>query len=474
MGITMTGRKVIGWKSEYWIMLALLLFFGGLLAVFGVQEFPDSETYIRMYLGREPVYPLFLLLLRTLCGGAYKLVAAVLQGILAAWSMYLLTVYSRRVFHLNWLWTGCTGMLLVIPHLLTPLGSASNMVYTNSILSEGIGYSIFNLMAYFMMRLVLEEKKCRKDYVLALGLALLLSLTRGQMMPMLLVWGCVAVYSTAVSTLARKRILQIGLVLFMTAASMGIRSGLMFAYNYGVKNVAAVNLGGGTTFLTNVIYSADAEDGDQIEEEGVRSTFYYIQEEVEKAGWNYKTAGHGLIEQALHLEECHDLIKFNQIELFITWYLNDYKGLDGRAREVQTDIIATEMARQVIVHSFPTWIQVYVSLVVSGLIRTIAMIHPVLNWYAALAYLISIGLMLYLFWKKPKSKAALFMLFVYLMICANVFATSLTIMCLSRYMIYNMSLFYMAGLAMLLELWKSGRKNSIFLVWKGKAWDINI
>lgn len=454
MGITMTGRKVIGWKSEYWIMLALLLFFGGLLAVFGVQEFPDSETYIRMYLGREPVYPLFLLLARIVFGSSYKLATAILQGILGAWSVYALVCYIRKTFELNWPGTGFITVLFIIPHLLTPLGAASHMVYTNSILSEGISYSIFNLMAYFLMRLVLEEKKSAKDYILSLGLALLLSLTRGQMMPMLLVWGCVAVFASVVSETGKKRVIQILLVILMTAASFGIRSSLMLAYNYGVKDVAAVNLGSGTTFLTNVIYSAKAEDGNRIKNEGIRNTFYYIQEKVEEAGWNYQTAESGIVEQALHLEECHDAIKFNQIELFITWYLNDYQGLDGRAREVQTDEVAMEMAREVLPQCLGRWIMVYLSLAVVGFIRTVAVIHPVLNVFALILYVMAAILMCHLFYKRRESKGAQCMLLVFLLVFANVLATSITIMCLSRYMIYNMSLFYVAGFLMLLEFLK--------------------
>lgn len=452
MGITMTGHKVIGWKSEYWIMLALLLFFGGLLAVFGVQEFPDSETYIRMYLGREPVYPLFLLVNRTVFGGAYKLVTAILQGLLAAYSIYILVCYIRKTFGLNWLGTGFITFLFIGPHLLTPLGAASHMVYTNSILSEGIGYSIFNLMVFFLLRLVLEEKKCKKDYILSLGMALLLSLTRGQMMPMLLVWGCVAAFASVVSNIGKKRVVQVVLVILITTASFGIRSSLMFAYNYGVKNVAAVNLGSGTTFLTNVIYSADADDGKQIQNEGIQNTFYYIQEKVEAAGWNYQAAAAGLIEQALHLEECHDAIKFNQIELFITWYLNDYQGLDGRAREVQTDEVAMTMAKEVLPQCFERWIMVYFSLAVVGFIRTVAVIHPMLNVFALILYIISAILMLYLFYKKRGSRGAQCMLLVFLLVFANVLATSMTIMCLSRYMIYNMSLFYVADFLMLFEL----------------------
>lgn len=455
MGITMTGRKVIGWKSEYWIMLALLLFFGGLLAVFGVQEFPDSETYIRMYLGREPVYPLFLLLTRIVFGSSYKLATAILQGILGAWSVYALVCYIRKTFELNWPGTGFITVLFIIPHLLTPLGAASHMVYTNSILSEGISYSIFNFMAYFLMRLVLEEKKSAKDYILSLGLAQLLSLTRGQMMPMLLVWGCVAVFAVVTDrgNKYNRKIEYSLLILLMVILSFPVRSGALFAYNAGILGVPASDLGTGTTFLTNVIYVSNQSDGDKIKSQEMRETFYYIQEKTELEGWSYKTAEKGIINQALHLEDSHDSIKFNHVEVFITWYL-DQMGIKDRTREAQMEQVAMSMMKQVLPQCFERWLSLYISLAVVGFIRTVAIVHPVLNWYALFIYVAAASLMLFLFWRKRRSKEALYMLMVFLVVCANVLATAMTIMCLSRYMIYNMSFFYSAGFLMLRGTWR--------------------
>lgn len=50
------------------------------------------------------------------------------------------------------------------------------------------------------------------------------------------------------------------------------------------------------------------------------------------------------------------------------------------------------------------------------------------------------------------------MAFALMMICANVFATAIMIMCLSRYMIYNTALFYIAGLMCLRELYIDRKK----------------
>ena len=67
---------------------------------------------------------------------------------------------------------------------------------------------------------------------------------------------------------------------------------------------------------------------------------------------------------------------------------------------------------------------------------------------------IAVILMIYVWMKKPCSKAAPFMALVLLMIMGNVAGTSLMIQCISRYMLYNLPLFYMAGLLLLLECYE--------------------
>ncbi len=62
--------------------------------------------------------------------------------------------------------------------------------------------------------------------------------------------------------------------------------------------------------------------------------------------------------------------------------------------------------------------------------------------------------MCYLFKRGGSRNSAWLMAVVDLLIAANVCATAITIMCLSRYMIYNLSLSYLAGLECVWELVK--------------------
>ena len=72
------------------------------------------------------------------------------------------------------------------------------------------------------------------------------------------------------------------------------------------------------------------------------------------------------------------------------------------------------------------------------------MVHQWINWAALAIYIAAAGFTVLLFLRDKKSGAVRVMGLAFLFIAANVCATSLTIMCLSRYMIYGFSLFYMA------------------------------
>ena len=79
---------------------------------------------------------------------------------------------------------------------------------------------------------------------------------------------------------------------------------------------------------------------------------------------------------------------------------------------------------------------------VYGLLRSVAVVHPLLNWVGAAAYLAAAICVFFSFQRNRNTKAGWILLFGVLCVLANVYATSLMIMCLSRYMIYGLPMFY--------------------------------
>ena len=99
------------------LLTALCIIFVGMFVVFGPGVYNDSDQYIKMHIHREPLYPLFLALLRRLFGEDLWLTAmGVLQNLLAAVSVFLFSEYAAKKFSLH-LWEE----LVVIGLELMPL-----------------------------------------------------------------------------------------------------------------------------------------------------------------------------------------------------------------------------------------------------------------------------------------------------------------------------------------------------------------
>lgn len=94
---------------------------------------------------------------------------------------------------------------------------------------------------------------------------------------------------------------------------------------------------------------------------------------------------------------------------------------------------------------------------------TVAKVHPILNWYSVLVYLLYAALFAFLIIRKGNQRILLFAGSVLVSVLGNVGLVSLVIFCQSRYTIYNMVLFY-SGLFLLgresLQQIKQIRKGS--------------
>ena len=86
-------KKLIENKA-WWRMIGalLILLYLAFALIDGPRTYPDSESYMTMSLAREPMYPLFLGLLRLLFGrwgeGAWLYSTVVAQSLLAAWAAW--------------------------------------------------------------------------------------------------------------------------------------------------------------------------------------------------------------------------------------------------------------------------------------------------------------------------------------------------------------------------------------------------
>lgn len=448
-------------KTSYQKILAPIVigaFFCFLCIYFGVGEYPDSVTYIEGSMDREPLYPLLLKSFRAVFGSGYLWAVIIMQNLFAFLVTWYLYHFICERFRLNLIFQWGILVVLLVPHILSRLLTPSGIILTNAILSEGITLTLYQLFFVLILKMCLERKKLRYA-VWSLLVAFLTTLARGQMMPMLLLWMLFTVIVLCRHTSEWwKKCTGVVLVILVTLGTFGARSILIEQYNETMYGVHCGNTGGNMTILTNVIYSANEEDirkaaASLPEEAGALLSKIHAQMQEQKL--TSADAGTGILSRIRHHEDSHDRIKFEIL------YPELEESVRTREPELVTEQIRVRMDDQagqymmsLLKENIGGFLMTYLYVIGGGFIRTVAILHPVFAVYALLIYIVAIGLMWYLFKRSRHADASVIMALVLLMIAANVCATGLTIMCLSRYMIYNMAIFYVAGIVLLQEAWK--------------------
>lgn len=442
------------WKKFPFSWLLPVLFFAALWLLGTTGIYNDSNQYIAMHIHREPLYSFFLWIFRSLFGETkYLDIVRFLQNGLAAFSVIWLAESLKKRFDFGQWMEALVCLILLAPHIITPVFSASGLVLSNGVISEALGLPLFYLFTAQCMKMVYTRQ--RGAALSSLLLSLFLSLVRGQMMFTILLW---LVFAGAVVIVEKKKLPKRLLICVVcTALAFGTRTLLVKSYNLVFNGYFINNTFGSVGLLANILYAADEEDAERIADQDARVMFELSYRLAKEQGATYQDAPEGFFNRAAHLEKWHDAIKFEMIEE--PWrQLHDREGfIDYIPENVESDRIAATIVKSLLPAVLGRWLYDYLALACYGLIRSIAVVHPLLNWYALTAYLAYIVLAALAWRKNHNSNAVWLAAFSLLAVLANVFATSMIIMCLSRYVIYGLPLFYVSGLMLLYEL--AGGKN---------------
>ena len=443
------------WKKFPFSWLLPVLFFAALWLLGTTGIYNDSNQYIAMHIHREPLYSFFLWIFRSLFGETkYLDIVRFLQNGLAAFSVIWLAESLKKRFDFGQWMEALVCLILLAPHIITPVFSASGLVLSNGVISEALGLPLFYLFTAQCMKMVYTRQ--RGVALSSLLLSLFLSLVRGQMMFTILLW---LVFAGAVVIVEKKKLAKRLLICVVcTALAFGTRTLLVKSYNLVFNGYFINNTFGSVGLLANILYAADEEDAERIADRDARVMFELSYRLAKEQGATYQDAPEGFFNRAAHLEKWHDAIKFEMIEE--PWrQLHDREGfIDYIPENVESDRIAATIVKSLLPAVLGRWLYDYLALACYGLIRSIAVVHPLLNWYALTAYLAYIVLAALAWRKNHNSNAVWLAAFSLLAVFANVFATSMIIMCLSRYVIYGLPLFYVSGLMLLYEL--AGGKNA--------------
>ena len=443
------------WKKFPFSWLLPVLFFAALWLLGTTGIYNDSNQYIAMHIHREPLYSFFLWIFRSLFGETkYLDIVRFLQNGLEAFSVIWLAESLKKRFAFGQWMEALVCLILLAPHIITPVFSASGLVLSNGVISEALGLPLFYLFTAQCMKMVYTRQ--RGATLSSLLLSLFLSLVRGQMMFTILLW---LVFAGAVVIVEKKKLAKRLLICVVwTALAFGTRTLLVKSYNLVFNGYFINNTFGSVGLLANILYAADEEDAERIVDQDARVMFELSYRLAKEQGATYQDAPEGFFNRAAHLEKWHDAIKFEMIEE--PWrQLHDREGfIDYIPENVESDRIAATIVKSLLPAVLGRWLYDYLALACYGLIRSVAVVHPLLNWYALTAYVAYILLAVLVWRKNHNSNAVWLAAFSLLAVFANVFATSMIIMCLSRYVIYGLPLFYVSGLMLLYEL--AGGKNA--------------
>ena len=419
----------------------------------------DSNSYIDMNFTREPLYALYLDLLRLLftdLGNFYLLAAAFGQSILAGLAAYSISNYLTKELKLPvWISLGILAMPLVTS-LLCRYAARRSSMYSNSILTEGIAISIYLLFIRFCTEFILH--RTRKSYILCALLCFLGISTRKQMYVLLALFFIsilvITIYTKSKSGLIKSFITVLCILFFVSLFDRG--------YNFIVRGKFAGHVDDNRFVATMVFYTADREYADYIKNDEIRELFLDVYDVCDKNGYLMNHSPKGWFDEVTHFSDHYDLIQLNNLALTLDDRVPDMEY----AKEIETDSIRIDMVKSEIIksllpHEIPRILKVMFNNFLAGLVNTVAQRTHLLCIYSIIIYSVYIALLSCLIRRGIKEKLTksqkailVFSTLVLISIIANVTLVAAVIFCQTRYVIYNMSLFYIAGILMLYEFLK--------------------
>ena len=404
----------------------------------------DSPSYATMNITREPLYPTFLLIFRKIFGEeGYLMPVVVAQSILAAYATWKLAVtvkeYKNGSNLLALLSAGFQFGVTFLCRFVAIRGSS----YTDSIMTEGLGLSLYVLFIVQLYKYVAEEKA--GNLVGTVFYAFLLVNLRKQMLVSLCLMAAVFLLYYLIKERRGKKLL---LLLGMTACIFIACRFTDKLYNYCVRGAWIEHSGTAMGMLCTLIYTSEEGDANLFEDEVLRELYEEISEEADRQGLKITYAPGGWVDLSSHYADSYDAIGYGIINPVVQGYIRDNLDCTEIEAVLKYDEYCGDMTKTLLGQEKGDLIRVYAANAWKGFVNSIARVHRLLNIYAAAAYLLYLGLYGYWVWETKcwakRDKSAALAEIVLGGVIINSLVVGAMIFCQPRYMIYNMGLFYTA------------------------------
>lgn len=431
--------------------------------------YADSQSYIEMSFAREPFYPLLLDIFRHFNSENYLLFVVILQSLLMAFSGWLLADYLRKSLHIHKLYSIILYLLPIATSLLCRFAAKRASMYTNSILTEGICISLYLLFIYCILNYLWEHSKFH--IILSWFISFIMISSRKQMLMVLPILFLSVVYTH----FNRKKIFK-GIMIASISCLLIFPAFKLFdcTYNYFLRGTFQGHSSSNRFVTTMVFYNAEISDAEYIQDENAKQLFLNIYNECNTNGYLGSQAKGGWFHEVNHFGDHYDLIQINTMWPMIfdharttvnTQYPNSNLSEEELKTlyDIETDRLNSIIINSVLPHQLPEIAHTLANNFLSGLVITIAQFKQVFIPYTFIMFLLYFLLTgrLLLHWYRNKNessyvlsssaKSVEFSIVTLLGIFFNVLLVSAVIFCQTRYTIYNMPLFYMAGAILLYQ-----------------------
>lgn len=451
-------------KIKFWD-LALLCISIGFYLLYPLIDGPvwcaDSGGYVSMHITREPFYPTFLALCRGL-GRVLRVdalvITVVLQSVLAGFTAWYAGIVVRDMKAGSRVLQLAAILFQFAVTLLCRFAAGRGSAYTDSILTEGVGLSLYVLFI-ISLYLYIRTRRSRQLW-LTLFLSFLLISLRKQMLVTLFIMGIVFAWYI----LIRERKVRWFLCLMAMIAGVFV-AGKLFdrTYQYAVRGEWMEHSGNSMGLLCTLLYSSDVEkDQALFADETVRELYLEIMRQADAQQLLYKYAGSGWLTVSSHYADSYDAIGYGIINPVVEGYMQENFEYSETETARKYDAVCGEMSHTLMRQSPMPLFKVYVYNLWKGLVNSIAQANRLLSLYAAAVYIITAVMVWYLARRGSGAESLCFTFIVMTGIVVNALAVGIVIFAQPRYMIYSMGLFYTAVCMMgydLLEITFIGTKK---------------
>lgn len=454
-------------KKETILNVALLAVSFGFYLLFPLLDGPiwcvDSASYVSMDISREPLYPIFLALMRKVSNGSGDFgqdslfFAVILQSLLAGFATWLAGLTIKKVKNKSIVLQLATMGFQFAVTLICRFAAVRGSAYTDCIMTEGLGFSLFVL---FTLELYLyvntDKKRCLAETLL---LSFLLVSLRKQMLITLLIMVMVFFWYFIIrDKKIRKFCCLVGLI-----AGVFISCKLTDrVYNYVVRGAWIEHYHNSMGFLCTLLYSSDLEkDSKLFQDEKVKELYLEIMSQVDEKQLHYRYAGQGWLTVCEHFANSYDAIGYGIINSVVEGYIEKNYNLTYTELAQKYDEICGLMSKTLIKQSVMPMARVYTYNIGRGFVNSIARATYGLCIYAVIAYVCMAAISGCLVkWRRAGimrdqiQRSLSFVFIVILEIAINTLVVGMTIFTQPRYMIYSMGFFYTAGCMVLYDVWQ--------------------